>query len=1425
MKKRKRDKKIVSGMKRMLIWGLATAIAVQSCAVVYADEGIGESDVALLTDEITDGSFEEDGGENNPEVSIDEDSSADIEVSEDGEDDREIGIAEEEQADESGVDLFSDGRAAQMLADDTDTSANTKLKREEGKVTIVGNEQYSYTRLYDANDYIRWAVGQYPASGSTMTMNVNDQRVAIWQFDLVRNDKKDYTDKDITWYNATSNTSYVKKPITWTSSDPSIVEINTGNSYPYSSVKLKALKESSEPVTITAEWEDTRYSTGTITNSFQVIVKPARKVVDVDEPFELKGSVSSPYEVTNGTDSDFWTSDSLSEVERIKVEGDGAETLRARYRVWSESGEILHKYAIDFEGMIDQEAGSKSNYFRNYSNTETLSQPVRLPSDGIYLKNVSYSGHLRYNNETGNLIITQPSSKSNSNLVQFYIISNGVKDNDSTITWTSSNEDVVKINRANHYSYGTSELHLYSGTSGYSEITGTCGDYSIKFKVFVKGFYINDETVDLSLDEEDHAKSKQISYTMIDGSGDEGIASSAEGITWTIDKPTVASVDSDGNVTAKSAGEAIVTATCASPSTTDTVRIVVRGSGSLAFDASEYNIKKNGNAMIQATAVSNGTTIDDPEITWATEDANIATVDAGQITGISEGTTTVSASWTADNGKTYTQSAAVNVVYDGLYLSDAQNEITMPQGSTQEIVWQIQDMGEYYRGSTGEGYQTCKDVTWKSADEDIARVDAVGVITAGELPEGETTASTTVTVSYKGTEVKTISVHVMDNQAIAAGTTAEVAGTKGETKTDKDGMDKSNTWKAGSYADGHGSLNGAFNSNAKYLEIAADADEAVSVTGKSPSAGYVYLSHKYYIPLTTGQLCGVWEGIAVKVTGAAGLYLNKSSVSMKMGESDTATIQGTYITERGEEWEHWADEKHPDFSTIHMIDGDTSVVTAEPDPKNGSVLNLTAVAPGKTTITVQFDTSTLTADCDVIVTSDARLVLEPSELTVKKGDTATITAKAWDGSDYVENPEITWKSYDESIATVVDGVVTGVDRGNAVIGAVWKDVTSNEVQVKVLPSRNITVSTEWKDSDDQDGIRPLSASIQLTANGELYGYPIELNADNGWTYEWKLLDAEDAKGNNIVYRVTAENPEGYTAKIAGSADDGFIVTYTHETAKKEIEAKVIWNDADNQDKIRPADVLVQLYADGSSCGDKAVIEADKAWSRKWSDLPKYKAGKEIVYTIAVNVVSGYTASITGNATAGFTIEYTHSIQKNQSNQNVQNERKFTLKLSRRTYIYNGKTAKPKVTVYRGKTKISSKYYSVTYKNNKRAGYATVTVKGKGKYAGYSGKTTFTIKPKTMSRPSVKRNGRKTLKVSWKRDSQVTRYIVQYSRNKKFKGKTTRSVVISGNKRKTTTLKKLTGGKYYYVRIRGCKVVNGKNIYAPSWSKVVKIKVK
>ena len=65
--------------------------------------------------------------------------------------------------------------------------------------------------------------------------------------------------------------------------------------------------------------------------------------------------------------------------------------------------------------------------------------------------------------------------------------------------------------------------------------------------------------------------------------------------------------------------------------------------------------------------------------------------------------------------------------------------------------------------------------------------------------------------------------------------------------------------------------------------------------------------------------------------------------------------------------------------------------------------------------------------------------------------------------------------------------------------------------------------------------------------------------------------------------------------------------------------------------------------------------------------------------------------------------------------------------------YTGKALKPALTVKYGKTKlVKGTDYTVSYKNNKGAGTATVTLTGKGDYTG-TRKVTFTIKPAKLSK--------------------------------------------------------------------------------------------
>ena len=1294
--------KLHSGLKRTLAWLLTAAMLAQGCFVVSADDFSSEPAAAQETQADTQSDaeavdFDTDAvetTESSDDVTSGEEEIAapDVEQDADVEDISQEADSEELTAPETTDDnaaaeqnAFDDGSAVAAFSDGTDAQDVSDLKRDTGEIAITKNENYSYTRLYDEKGYIKLAVGTYPANNSTVTVKVGDKKGLQYRTLYTTSTQTDY--KKASWSNCTSqNMGQYQYGVEWKSSNENVAKVVSNSQYgPYTTgVWVQGISEGT--TTITSTWKpgskfkdsDGNYTLGTVTNSFTVKVEKAADPVEVGTSFTLNGSPSSPFQVAREGSSAaklYWgrtSSVNYSIPESTEsFDNSGMTTCNASWGAWSDTGEITHAFCINYAEMIGGVLDSKKGAYDNSTYRESVSsyspggttdvflRPCKMPADGIY---VTGTGGDRGSFVNNNVVFDRVSSNSYV-YVYAYCIKNQQKVDSATfysnIKWSSSDESVMKVARQDKYS-----VQLASYKAGIATLHGSYQPVdsegnpdgeplTIDVKVIVCGFYIDEKaedgtnTIEMSLDDE--SITRKIQYKVIDSTGE---AEPTDIISWSCDKPAIASVDSDGVVKAKAAGEATVTAQYGDSSTNkDTVKIIVKGAGSLGFDKAESKVKKGGTDTIKATATYNGSTVRNADIKWESENPAIATVDNGKITGISEGTTTVKASWTAENGKTYTNNATVKVVYDGLYLSDAQNEVTLAQKSTQEIVWQLLDMGEYSSGSTGEGYNTSSDVTWTSANEDLITVDSVGVITAKELPEGEEKAETTVSVSYKGNKVKDIKVTVVKNQAITTGTTTDVAGTKGETKTDKDGADKSNTWKTGAYKAGHGSLGSEFNSSANYLEIADGTGSTASVKGKSPSQGYAYLSHKYYIPLTTGQLCGVWQGIAVKVTGAAGLYLNKSSVSMKMGENNTATIQGTYITESGEEWGHWANEKHPDYSTIHMIDGDTNVVTAAPDPKNGSVLKLTAVAPGKTTITVQFDTSTLTATCDVEVTSDARLVLTPADkLRVVQGDTQTIEAKAWDGSAYVENPEITWQSYNTKIATVDDkGGVTGVKKGSVGVAATWNGITSDPVQVTVVPSRTLNVTTTWDDDNNRDGKRPEKTTLQLTTtDGENVGDPVELNADNEWKYTWKNLASEDEDGQHISYLVTAVEDDtltanNYTAEVTrSSSDDEFVVTYKHEIEKTGITANVTWDDADNQDGIRPEAVNLQLKADGENVGDAIVVNANSNWTKTWSGLAEYKAGKKVTYTVeATGIRSEYKVEITGDAATGFTVTATH----------------------------------------------------------------------------------------------------------------------------------------------------------------------------------------
>ncbi len=209
---------------------------------------------------------------------------------------------------------------------------------------------------------------------------------------------------------------------------------------------------------------------------------------------------------------------------------------------------------------------------------------------------------------------------------------------------------------------------------------------------------------------------------------------------------------------------------------------------------------------------------------------------------------------------------------------------------------------------------------------------------------------------------------------------------------------------------------------------------------------------------------------------------------------------------------------------------------------------------------------------------------------------------------------------------------------------------------------SVTVIADWEDEDDRDGIRPTGITVTLLADGAETGQTLTLTGDeNGiWEGTFRHLD-EYSDGVQVAYTVAEVTVDGYDCVISGDAETGFLLTFTHEPETVEISGSKVWDDADDQDGLRPDEITVHLLADGEEIltGEVepvaagplrklgaaltfgAVFSAEDDWSFTFSELPKYEDGREITYTITESAVSGYDTTVTGNAADGFEIVNTH----------------------------------------------------------------------------------------------------------------------------------------------------------------------------------------
>lgn len=272
------------------------------------------------------------------------------------------------------------------------------------------------------------------------------------------------------------------------------------------------------------------------------------------------------------------------------------------------------------------------------------------------------------------------------------------------------------------------------------------------------------------------------------------------------------------------------------------------------------------------------------------------------------------------------------------------------------------------------------------------------------------------------------------------------------------------------------------------------------------------------------------------------------------------------------------------------------------------------------------------------------------------------------------------------------GTIGGYTYASSTAGTAADGFTTTNTNT--MTRGKVTVTKAYRDSQNQDGSRPTSATFTLSADQTLTDTGDVLQAKtidtsdrvnesaDGWAYTWDNLPTQMADGTTIDYTVTEGDVPGYAASysIGGKASnsnaatvpatsDGVTIAFTntHNPATTSVTASKKWDDNNNAYGDRPGTVSYTLHATVdnkelavsdlkvsglSDLTRSASVASDSAGAAtaQWEDLPVYQPGaqgKKIAYTVTEAQPAGYkepaVGADTGDDAKGHAFEVTNAL--------------------------------------------------------------------------------------------------------------------------------------------------------------------------------------
>ena len=347
---------------------------------------------------------------------------------------------------------------------------------------------------------------------------------------------------------------------------------------------------------------------------------------------------------------------------------------------------------------------------------------------------------------------------------------------DKTVTWSSSDESVAKVDAAGKVTGVAEGEATITVTSADGGKTATCKVTVTPKTIPVESVSVDPTTVDLVVGE---STSVTVTITPAEATN--------KALSYTSSDETVATVDAEGKVTGVKSGSATITVTTEDGGKTATfeVNVTVPVEG-VSLNETEAEVPVEGELTLIATITPEDAT--DKTVSWTSSDESVATVSDGKVTGVKTGEAVITAS-SADGKTAECKITVTPKVIPVESVSVDKETITIIEGGSASMTVTI---------TPAEA--TNKAVSFKSSDETVATVDAEGKVT-GVKPgkatitvtteDGGKTATCAVTVTTKEVKVTGVS---LDKTTL----TMDVDNTEKLTATVEpaDATDQSVTWKS-----------------------------------------------------------------------------------------------------------------------------------------------------------------------------------------------------------------------------------------------------------------------------------------------------------------------------------------------------------------------------------------------------------------------------------------------------------------------------------------------------------------------------------------------------------------------------------------------------------------------------------------------------